>query len=252
MAIITLSTATFSGGRELAGCISNKLRYKVVSREDIIEKVAHYRMSRNRLERAHRRQVGTLGRMDLEWKHYLIYSRAALSKEIQEGNLVYIGDGGRAALRDFPNVLHVRVAADIEQRVDNLVRRADYGMKPKNARRLIEAIDDRRGRWRRTIYEDHTKEPSEFDLVVEPGLVSIPEACALLCAKVEQPQFQTTPKSLDAIERLTIAADLRARVAMDPDVVDDDIEIGVQDGAIVVTGSVASTQNLEAIRGLLD
>ena len=82
--------------------------------------------------------------------------------------------------------------------------------------------------------------------------MGIPEACALICRTVEQPRFQTTPKSLDVIERLTIATELRARIAMDPDVVDDDIEIGVQDGAIVVTGSVASAQNLKAIRGLLD
>ena len=32
MTIITLSTAVFSGGMELAGCISNKLGYKMVSR----------------------------------------------------------------------------------------------------------------------------------------------------------------------------------------------------------------------------
>lgn len=251
MAIITTSTTTFSGGRELARCISKKLGYKVVSREDIIEKAAHYGMSRNRLERAHRRHVGILGRMDLEWKHYLIYSRAALTKEIEEGSLVYLGDDGRAAFRDFPNVLHVGVGADMEHRVDNLIRRTDYGMKPKNAKRLIESIDDRRSRWRRAIYEDDAHEAPEFDLVVEPALMGIPEACALICATVEQPQFQTTLKSLDVIERLTIAAELRARIAMDPDVVDDDIEIGVQDGAIVITGSVASTQDLQAIRGLL-
>ena len=84
MAIITLSTETFSGGRELAARISEKLGYKLVSRENIIEKTGHYGMSRNRLERARRRSVGILGRIDLEWNHYLVYVRAALSKEIEQ------------------------------------------------------------------------------------------------------------------------------------------------------------------------
>ena len=82
--------------------------------------------------------------------------------------------------------------------------------------------------------------------------MSITEACELVHATAKQPQFQPTAKSLDLIERLTVAADLRAKIAMDPDVVDDQIEIGVRDGVIVITGSVASTQDLEAIRGMLN
>ena len=42
MAIITLSTETFSGGRELAGRLSERLGYTLVSRENIIEKTGHY------------------------------------------------------------------------------------------------------------------------------------------------------------------------------------------------------------------
>ena len=252
MAIITLSTVTFSGGTELASRISEKLGYKLVTRENIIEKTGHYGMSRNRLERARRRAVGILGRMDLEWNHYLVYVRAALSKEIEQGSLVYLGDDGRASLRDFPNVINVRVVADMEYRMDSLIKRTDYGINQRKAKRLIEKCDDKRDRWERTFYEEDKQDHSQFDLVIKPGLMSITDACELIRATVEQPQFQTTPKSLDTIERLTVAAELRARIAMDPDVVDDDVEIEVRDRLIVITGSVASNQDLEAIRGLLN
>ena len=252
MAIITLSTETFSGGRELAGRLSERLGYKLVSRENIIEKTGHYGMSRNRLERARRRSVGIIGRMDLEWNHYLVYVRAALSKEIEQGCLVCLGEDGRASLGDFPNVLNVRVVADMEHRMDNLIKRTDYGINQKRAKRLIEKIDGKRDRWRMTLYEEDWQNHSESDLVIDPGLMSISDACELIRATVEQPQFQTTPKSLDTIERLTVAAELRARIAMDPDVVDDDVEIEVRDGVIVLTGSVASTQDLEALKGLLN
>ena len=209
-------------------------------------------MSRNRLERARRRSVGIIGRMDLEWNHYLVYVRAALSKEIEQGCLVYLREDGRASLGDFPNVLNVRVVADMEHRMDNLIKRTDYGINQKRAKRLIEKIDGKRDRWRMTLYEEDWQDHSEFDLVIDPGLMSIPDACELIGTTVEQPQFQTTPKSLDTIERLTVAAELRARIAMDPDVVDDDVEIEVRDGVIVLTGSVASTQDLEALKGLLN
>ena len=250
MAIVSVSAETFSGGRELAIHISEQLGYKLVSRDEVIGKAGHYGMSSNRLERARRRHVGILGRMDLGWNHYLVYVRAALSKEIRHGDLVYIGDDGRAPLSDFPNVLNVSVVADIEYRIDNLMRRTDYGINQKRAKRLIKNIDETRDKWRRTIYEEWL-DHEEFDLLIDPVVTGIPSACELIRATVEQPQFRTTPRSLETIELLTAAAELRARIAMDPDVVDDHIEIEARDGALVVTGSVASTQDLEAIRGLL-
>ena len=166
------------------------------------------------------------------------------------GDLVYIGDDGRAPLSDFPNVLNIRIVADVEYRIDNLMRRTDYGINEKRAKRLIKNIDETRDKWRRTIYEEWL-DHEEFDLLIEPAHTGIPNACELIRATVEQPQFRTTSRSLETIELLTVAAELRARIAMDPDVVDDHIEIEARDGALVVTGSVASTQDLEAIRGLL-
>ena len=88
MAIVSVSAETFSGGRELAIHISEQLGYKLLSRDEIIGKAGGYGMSTNRLERARRRHVGILGRMDLGWNHYLVYVRAALSKEIRHGDLV--------------------------------------------------------------------------------------------------------------------------------------------------------------------
>lgn len=252
MAIITLSTAAFSGGRELAVRLSEKFGCKLVSREDVIDMTGHYGMPRNRLERARRRHVGILRRRDLEWNHYLAYARAALSRDVHEGKKVYLGDDGRAALSGFPSMLSVSVVADAEYRIDNLLNRTDYGIDRKRAKRLIDNIDEKRARWRNTLFDDNSEDCANFDLVIERTIMSITEACELVHATAKQPQFQPTPKSLDLIERLTVAADLRAKIAMDPDVVDDQIEIVVRDGVIVITGSVASTQDLEAIRGMLN
>ena len=51
---------------------------------------------------------------------------------------------------------------------------------------------------------------------------------------------------------LTVAADLRARIAMKTDVVDDKVNVVVQDGAIVIKGTVRSIEDMEGIRELFD
>ena len=256
MAIITLSRGTFSGARKLAHGLADILGYKLVSREDLIEKTARYGLSPERLERAQRRRLGMLPRIDLEWFHYLVYSRAALTKEIRQGSLVYLGSNGGALLRDFPNVLNVKVVADMEDRIDNLIKRTEYAMDRKKARRVIEKVDERSARWHKTLHDDgwHGNRPNDeaFDLVIEQGTLSIPEVYELVQATLEQPKYQTTYKTLEAIDLLTVAAELRAKIAMKPDIVDGDVEVGVQGGVIVVKGSVRSIEDLDGIMELFD
>ena len=251
MAIVTLSTRAYGGARELAQRVSAKLDYRLVSREDVIEKITQYGMSKERLDRARRIHLGILQRMDLEWIRYVVYLRAALSKEIRDGNLVYLGDNGQHLLDGFPNVLGVGVIADTEYRIGALMRRNDYAIDRRQAERLIKRMDEKRGKWGRILYNDGKHDPSEFDLVVEPRLVNIPDACEIIRAAVEMPQFQTTAESLRTIEHMTLAADLRARIAVEADVRDDNLRVEVRNGVINVSGSVHSTEDVDAIRELL-
>ena len=252
MAIITLSKKAFNGAGGLAQQISALLDYRLISRDDIVEKTAQYGISKDRRDRAKSRRLGIWHPMDLGWKHYMIYSRAALTKEIRKGSLVYLGANGVAIFRDFPNVLNVQVRTDIEHRIDNLMKRAEYVLNRKKARRLIEKVDDREVRWRNTLYADSQNRASEFDLVIELGQMGIPDACELIRDTLEQQEYQTTYKSLEIIDLLTVAAELRARIAMRDDVIDDDIHVAVQDGVIVVNGSVRSIEDLNGIRELID
>jgi len=50
---------------------------------------------------------------------------------------------------------------------------------------------------------------------------------------------------------MTLAAHLRAKIAMEADVVDDNIEVKVLEGVIKICGSVHSPEDADAIRVLL-
>jgi len=252
MAIITLSKMAFNGAGGLAQQVSTLLGYRLISRDEIVEKTAQYGISKDRRDRARSRRLGMLRPMDLGWKHYLIYSRAALTKEIRKGSLVYLGANGMAIFRGFPNVLNVQVRTDIEHRIDNLMKRAEYVLNRKKARRLIEKVDDRDARWRNTLYGDNQVHPSEFDLVIELSQMGIADACDLIRDTLEQQEYQSNYKSLEIIDLLTVAAELRARIAMRDDVIDDDIDVAVHDGVIVVNGSVRSIEDLNGIKELID
>ena len=252
MAIITLSKRAFNGAGEFAQRVSELLDYKLVSRYDVIEKTSQYGISEIRQARVRSRNLGMWHRMDSGWRRYLIYSRAVLTKEIRQGCLVYLGANGRALVSDFPNVLNVQVRSDIEHRIDNLMKRTEYVLNRKRAKSLIQKIDEAEDKWRDTFHKDGQTDHSEYDLIIDPVQIGIRDACELIRSTLEEPKYQTTYKSMEAIDLLTVAAEFRARIAMKNDVKDDDIEVAVQDGVIVVKGSVASIEDLNGIRDLID
>ena len=252
MAIVTVSRGSFSGARELARLLAEQLEYRLVSREDIIEKTARYGITEERRERARRRRLGILQRADLDWKHYRLFARAALTQEIQRGSLIYLGSNGRTLLQDFPNVLNVKVAAHMDYRVDKLMKRTDYVIDRKQAKRLIEEMDQKKFRWQRTFQVDRLVDPFEFDLTIEPGAMSISDACELISTTIEQPRYQTTDESLETMALLTAAAELRAQIAMQTDLSDDKLDVELKDGVVLITGSVRSIEDINGIKSLLD
>ena len=252
MAILTLSREAFSGARELAELVARRLNYRVVSRNDIIHKLVDYGVPTDRLNRARERQLGWLPRMAREWMHYVIFERAALSKEILSGDLIYLGNNGQQLLAGFPNTLHVGVIVGFSYRVENLTKLNEYAIDPRTARRLITKIDKKGVTWGRTIYNDGHHRASDYDLVVDPEHASIPEVCETICAALQRPEYQATPDSLAKIELMTLAADLRARIAMEPTIPDDGIEVAARDGVISVSGLVDFKEDAEAIAELLD
>ena len=252
MAILTISREAFSGARELAELVARRQNYRVVSRDDIIHKLLDYEVPQDRLNRARKRQLGWLPRMAKEWMHYVIFMRAALSQEILSGDLIYLGNNGQQILAGFPNTLHVGLMVGMGYRVGNLIKLNEYGIDPKTARRLITKIDKKGLTWGRTIYNDGHHRASDYDLVVDPEHATIPEVCEIICAALERPEYQTTSDSLVKIELMTVAADLRARIAMDSTIADDGIEVVASDGVISVEGSVHYREDAEAIGQLLD
>lgn len=252
MAIISIARGSFSGARELAQHISEAFGYKLVTREDITTALAGYGISEDRLHRARYRQLGIMTKIDLDWTHYLICARAALSREISQGNLVYLGNDGGMLLRDFPMVLRLYVIAKMDHRIDVFMKRNNHGASLREAERFIKRVDAKRARWGRTLYNDGHFHPTDFDLVIDPGQMSIADAHSLVAAAVENPEFLPTPTSLNTIECMAVAMELRAKISMDADIVDDKIDVEVRDGEIKVTGSVRSPDDLDTIKGLLD
>ena len=89
----------------------------------------------------------------------------------QHGNMVILGRCGFAVLRDYADVLNVRIQAPLEQRID-FVKSDENFADLEQAEIYIKDTDQNRMAFIETFYGVKWDQASAFDLVVDTGKVS--------------------------------------------------------------------------------
>ena len=137
---------------------------------------------------------------------YITFIRTALLKHIQNDNVVYHGLFGHFFLQNIHHVLKVRIVGDLQDRVEDEVKRE--GISADKAREIITRDDDERRKWAFYLYGADSWDATLYDLVIHLKAISVDDAVKLICYIREFPDFQTTPESQQAIVGLVEAARL--------------------------------------------
>jgi len=206
MSIITISRGSYNRGKEVAEKLAQKLGYKCISREILLEASEEYNIPEIKLIRAIQDAPSLLDRLIHKKEKYITFIRTALLKHIQNDNVVYHGLFGHFFLQNIPHVLKVRIVGDLQDRVEDEVKRE--GISADKAREIITRDDDERRKWAFYLYGADSWDATLYDLVIHLKAISVDDAVKLICYIREFPDFQTTPESQQAIDGLVEAARL--------------------------------------------
>lgn len=139
--------------------------------------------------------------VNLSEENALSLVRKAIEKSYQMGDTVIVGRGGQVILQDFPGVLHVRIEAPIEDRIDRvrnspkLANRSFIG--PLEARRaaldLIEAGDLASSDYLRRFYGVDWSDPMLYHILINSSKMRIEQAANLIIEAAQlfekEPEF---------------------------------------------------------------
>jgi cytidylate kinase len=114
--------------------------------------------------------------------------------------MVYHGFAGHFFVGDVSHVLKVRITADLELRLDRMMKRE--GVSPDKAAWLVKQVDEERKRWSAKLYGIDTWDCRLYDMVINIGRISIDHAVDLICQTIQQTAYQTTPDSKARIEKM--------------------------------------------------
>ena len=206
MAIITISRGSYYRGREVAEKLAEKLGYKCISREIILEASQEFNIPEIKLVRAIEDAPKILQRLTHEKEKYVAYIRSSLLKHMQRDNVVYHGLFGNFFLQGIPHVLKVRIVGDLEARVADEVERE--GIPADKAREILLRDDEERRKWAHHLYGADTWDATFYDLVIHLKTITVDDAVSLIMHALQLPGFQTTPESQQAIDNLVEATRL--------------------------------------------
>jgi hypothetical protein len=103
-------------------------------------------------------------RNPLDEEANLIAIQAVIKNLAARGRTVIVGRGGQAILRNKLDVLHVRVVAPLEVRVERIVREAGLGK--VDALKYVSDGDKATAEYLRRFYKTDCEDPTVYDIVL--------------------------------------------------------------------------------------
>ena len=228
MPVITISRQVGSGGMEIAAQVCTRLGYRYLDKWLLTKTAAEVGLSehevvdfsedqyqartfleallgpRNRIvSKAPIRQRGTDGGdlitvATLDEAQCINLVRTAVLAAHQQGNMVIAGRGGQAILRDRLDVLHVRIEAPIELRIQHL--RDSERLGEVEARAYLAERDRAAAQYLDRFFGIRWDDPLNYHLVINTGRWDADAAVEIIAHAVGQLQTERFPtQPLNAI-----------------------------------------------------
>jgi cytidylate kinase len=247
MSVITISRGTFSGGKLLAEKVADKLDYRCLDRDVIVEKAAAYGVSQDELRTAMEEPPGLLERFRHKRYLYLALMQAALAEEVRTGKEVYQGHVGHLLLKGGGPVFRVRVIAPLELRVSMAQHRLNLTRNEVIA--YIRKIDQDRKKWAHYLYGVNWEEASLYDLVINLQYMDIEDGCDIVAtAARKQACFNFDAKCQSAMDDLARASRVKADIALNPETSDLELEVQGENGVVRISGKAMDADQIMEIR----
>jgi len=246
MSVITVSRGSFSGGKALAECLAQKLGYRCVDRDVIVERAAAFGVSQDDLRAALEKPPGLLERFQHKRYLYLTLIQAALTEEVKAGKAIYHGLAGHLLLaKGGPHILRTRIIAPLEFRIRMAQDRLKFSRDEAIA--YITKVDQDRQKWTRFLYGVDWGDPSLYDIVLNLEYMEIEEACSAICALAMERCFELTEDCRRRLEEMALASRVKARLAIDSTTSDLEFDVDAEKGVVSIHGKVPSTDRLPAV-----
>jgi cytidylate kinase len=239
MTVIAMTREIGSRGTEIAAGLADRLGLKIIHSEIVANSVA----SRLGIEEsALLRHVDGSASMFERWlidrKKLQHYTSEEILQLVQQDNVLIRGWGAATLLRDFPQVISVRVCAPQAFRVQVLMERS--GVRDANAvREEIEKYDATHARTLRAYFKIEREDALLYHIILNSERLPVDACVAAICQLAEHPKFQVDPATTQSVfnDKL-LQAKINSALAEHISLIDapSGLTVSVVDGKVTLAG----------------
>ena len=210
MSIITISQDKYSQGEEIAEKVAQNLGYECVGPEIIGDLCKSHGFPLSRIESALRDCPGILDHLSPKKEQYLAMFRAVFFETMRHDNVVYHGLAGHIFLENIPNVIKIRVTADLEERARQAMLKD--GLRFKEARKRLIKEEKERSRWTKQMFDKDNQDPQLYDLYLNLKNISLNTAIAVIVDMAKLSLNGNAMMMKKRLKDMALAAKIEARL----------------------------------------
>ena len=109
-------------------------------------------------------------------------------KHIRNDNVIYHGLSGHFFCQGIPNILKVRINANLKDRIKEEMRREHISK--KEARHILKKDDEERRKWSMYLYGIDNRDPALYDIVLHIDNLKVDDAVEILADIAQRSCFQ--------------------------------------------------------------
>ncbi|MFN8457673.1 MAG: cytidylate kinase-like family protein [Anaerolineae bacterium] len=192
MTVITISRESGAKGSYLGRQLAERLGYLYVDREMIHEVSLEYGVRQDEFERIYEHAPGVLERYGRRNREIVQLISRLIQGLARRDKMVIVARDAFAALRDYQDVLHVRVTARHKDRIRRIQQ--EQSLTLEQARAVLNRLDSERSKYVGAYYGLDWADSGLYDLCVNTSALNPDDAVELTLQALSFRQKNQDPK----------------------------------------------------------
>ena len=254
MAVVVISQQMGAGGPEIGTALAERLGYRYVNHELLLDAARRYGLAEERLSHLEESKPSLFERFDTETRHHITVLQTTLLEFAELDNAVMMRGGGQWLLRGVPHALRARIIAPFEQRVRQWVKRTTEmtGETPNQraAGDFVRRDDAQRAGRMRYLYEADIEDPALYELIVNTEKLSTAAVVEVLAGLVQRPEMATTDAGRKLVAARALASRVQVALATHPETRRYRFTVDAKDGVVTLEATTGLDRALEVARSV--
>jgi CheY-like chemotaxis protein/cytidylate kinase len=204
MAVISIFSASYCHGEQVAEAVAKRLGYDLIDKELLDAVSQESNIVLERLVRALRGGTPFLGKSVQEQNLCIAHIRGAIAERAARDNIVCHGFAGHLLPRDIEHIIHVCLVAGRDYRTTQAME--SRGLSQRAAVRAVARGDEARKNWTEHLFNLGPWDKRLYDIKIPMHSTSIEEAEETICENAQKDLIATTPESRKDMTDFAFAA----------------------------------------------